>query len=162
MSIGIRAIGAVILLCASLFIGRAYERYLNRRLESARELLRMLSHIRDKINAFLCPQGELLSDFESEALESVGFIKKIRGGAGLSEAYRASSFSFSEEMRRALDSYFADFGKRYKADELARLDIVRGMLEKYVNDEEARTPKDIKIAKTLIGAMALGVSILMI
>lgn len=162
MSIGIRATGAVILLCASLLIGRAYERYLNGRLESARELLRMLSHIRDKINAFLCPQGELLSDFESEALERVGFMKKIRDGAGLSEAYRASSFSFSEEIGPTLDSYFADFGKRYKADELARLDIVRGTLEKYVNAEEARTPKDIKIAKTILGALALGVSILMI
>ena len=162
MSFSIRAFGAVILICVSVATGRAYENYAERGLLEARELLRMLLHIRGKINAFLCPQSELLSDFGSDVLERVGFIGRIKEGAGLADAYKASGFSFPKEMTLTLESYFSDFGKRYKTDELARLDAVAGVLEKYVNLEESRLQKDVKIVKTLLGAAALGVAILMI
>ena len=162
MILSARVIGALILLCASLFVGRAYEKHLDGRLGEAREVLRLLLHIREKISSFLCPQGELMSDFKSEILESVGFIGKIRDGKGLYDAFRDTNFSFSEDIIEILRSYFSEFGKRYKSDELARLDSAVRSLEGYVKSEEEKLPKDVKIAKILLFAAALGISILMI
>ena len=162
MSLGTRALGAVILLCASLFVGRAYEKYLEGRLSEAREILRMLLHMREKINAFLCPQRELLSDFRSDILERVGFLGKIRGGIGIYEAFMDTKFSFACEIYETLSAYLSGFGKRYKSDELARLDSTVRVIDGYVKREQEQLPKDIKIAKTLLGAAALGIVILMI
>jgi hypothetical protein len=49
-----------------------------------------------------------------------------------------------------------------KTDELARLDSAVRSLEGYVKSEEEKLPKDVKIAKILLFAAALGISILMI
>ena len=103
-----------------------------------------------------------MSDFKSEILESVGFIGKILDGKGLYDAFRDTNFSFSEDIIEILRSYFSEFGKRYKSDELARLDSAVRSLEGYVKSEEEKLPKDVKIAKILLFAVALGISILMI
>ena len=154
--------GAAMLLVVSVYLGRTYERYCERTLAEMSEILRMLSHIRGKICAFLCPQSSLLSDFYSDALTDAGFLCKVRDGATLKDAFEGSKLSLSRHDKRALGAYFADFGKRYKSEEISRLDEIYRTLDESFKSERERVPKDVKIAKTLLIAASLGISVLMI
>ncbi len=157
-----KLLGACVLLVSSILIGRIYESYCERRLLELSEILRMLAHIRSKISSFLCPQSLLLSDFESEVLEESGFLRAVGEGKTLADAYKASRLLISKKDGRALEAYFAELGKSYKDEELSRLDRVYRELDESFKCESERVPKDVKVAKTLLTAAALGISVLMI
>ncbi len=162
MSIAYRAAGAAILLFLSVFIGKAYEKYCERALSETKELLRMLLHMRGKISTFLSPQSGLLSDFESEVLSSTGFLVAVQEGKTLFDAYGGSRFAISKEQKRAFLRFFSEFGRGYKSEELSRIDSLYRETSEELKKERERTAKDIKIAKTLLIAAALGISVLMI
>lgn len=158
----VRFAGVLMILFSAILGGREYERFVRKRSAEEEGFIALLLHIRAKVECFLSVSGELVTDFENEALMSVGYL----GGEAASASerfYRAlPKLSISEEAKNILNSFFNSFGKEYKGGTLSLVDRTRESLERYVDSERDIREKNIKIFRTVLAALALGVVILLI
>ena len=106
----VRFAGVLMILFSAILGGREYERFIRKRSAEEEGFIALLLHIRAKVECFLSVSGELVTDFENEALMSVGYL----GGEAASASerfYRAlPKLSISEEAKNILNSFFNSFG----------------------------------------------------
>lgn len=164
MSLPLRlGIGAIILIGA-LAISREYSAFYRRRIAQTDGFVALIIHIEGAISERLASGKGLVAGFSDEALSSLGFLESVRSGATLHDAFlgcrRASVISREVSMR--LERYFADFGRYYKERELSRAATCVEELERLLERERADMPKNVKLARTLLVAFALGVLILIV
>ena len=164
MSFYIKIVGGLILLACAFLIGKAYESYAFRAISEYEAFLSMLGHIKNKINCFLMTTCKLLCDFESGPLEESGFLPKLREGKRMSEAFEDASarLAISKEAKKLLSVFFEELGVGYKDEELNRISGVERELSSILSREREEMPKNVRIAKTLLLAAALGILILII
>ena len=153
-----------ILPLAALIIGRGYSVYVDRRIAECEELCELLIHIRARVGCFLSPVSEMLSDFHSDRLSELGFVREVCDGRGLSEAYEniAPRLSVSEEVRRVIGGFFESFGRGYRDETLSEIDYARESLEKILERERVELDKSVRLTRSILLLVSVGLIILLI
>ena len=159
-----RIILLAILPIAALMIGRGYSAYVDRRIAECEELCELLSHIRARVECFLSPVSEMLSDFHAKRLCELGFIREVCEGSGLYEAYRGieGRLSVSDEVRRVIGGFFEGFGKGYRDQTLRETDYARESLERILERDRAELDKSVRLTRSILLLVSVGIIILLI
>ena len=150
------------ILILALVSGKAYERHTARSLTQLSELVRAMRHIRGRIATYLSPRSELFSGFESDELERVGFLSRIRDGKGLKSALEESGLLIPKDAVRCAAELFDGLGRGYKGEVLALADSVIGECEAILSRERESSPRDTRVVKTLLSCGALALIILIL
>ena len=159
-----KLIGALLTLSSAAVIAAKYSEHLSERAAVVRGFCELLLHIKTRISVYLLPPSELTVGFHSEALERAGFLSLCRECGTPAEAYfkMKKHLPVSKEAARALDGYFSAFGTTYK-DELLRLsDATYALLLCECERLDTELPREKKLSRTVILAIALGAVILFI
>lgn len=164
MSFIFKLFGAALLLFAAAKISRKYSEYVSYRASLSRAFSELLLHIKNKISVYLAPPSELVSGFSSEILSESGFISLAKELGSPKKAYGAlaDSLSLSPGAKRILDSYFDSFGSAYKEGLLKATEAAEAALRREAEKEEEELPREKKLARTVIFAVALGIIILFV
>lgn len=157
-------IGAALLLFGALAVSKLYASYVNARLREHIEYLAFLKHVRSKISCYLLPISDAAEDFHSDVLVRNGFLKSLREGVSVKEAYeRTRECSFlSAEFDRLLLELFSNFGEGYIDAEMKNMDYTIERLSKECERQRAECQSKIKLTGTLVFAAALSFIILML
>ncbi len=163
MSSFLKFTGAVMALFAALFFAREYAAFIKRRTGLCQGFLKMLEHIRFKIDCFLTPEGELLLDFDDPALSECGYLPLARE-IGVNSAYAEceSSLSLPEKVKSLLSPFFSDFGREYREGTLRQIDSAISQLRSYITQMQQENERSVKLVYTVSAAAALGIVILLI
>ncbi|MBQ8414438.1 MAG: hypothetical protein IJX58_04245 [Clostridia bacterium] len=156
--------GAAMLMLGAIFISRAYEGYLNRRIAEYRGLIALLSHAEGKISRFLSHGCELWRDFSDEALEKCELLKHLREGVDLKEAFEMvkDKMSLSKNASARLTERLSSLGRGYKDSELSLLSSIKEHLTAEMNSESEEAEKNIKVVRALLLGGALAMAIMVI
>lgn len=163
MTYVLKLCGSALLLLGALYVSREYEKSLANRWELCSGFVDLLAHIRRKIDGYLTPPSQLLDGFYSAALEGVGYIAKARD-VGISAAYfeLSKTLPLEKKAKECLGAFFCDFGKDYREGTVRALDAALGGLRDHLKTLGAENEKNLKLARTLCVAAALGIIILLI
>ena len=159
----IRIAGAVFVLAGTLFAVGEYEKLLVRRAEICNGFIALLSHIRRRIDGYLASASGLLEGFECSALDAYGYSERARE-IGVGEAYFEfeKAFPLTDKLKKSLSGFFHSFGKDYMSGTLKALDVTLDEIKALERALSAENEKNLKVARTLALAAALGVIILLI
>ena len=159
-----KLLGIAAALFAAAVVSRRYSEYITLRAELTRGFSELLMHIKNKISVTLAPPSELIEGFESEPLSRVGFISRTRELGSPKEAYRdmSRSLPLSEGTRRVLDGYFSGFGGVYFGELIRLTEAAHSSLAEIAEAECRTLPREKKLSRTVIFAVALGAVILLI
>ncbi|MBR4186167.1 MAG: stage III sporulation protein AB [Clostridia bacterium] len=114
--IWIRTAGAVLLLAASIGFGAANIRAERNRLRELDALLRLVRDIRENIEHFSRPLGEIWARFDDPVLEAAGFLTLLRQ-AGMERAVRESPLT--ADVRTVLGPFASSLGRGYREEQIA-------------------------------------------
>ena len=156
--------GALAVILGVYMIWREYASYLDRELLYCRAFLDALVDYREKMKCYLKPLVAWAFEYSDEQLLSVGFLGAIREGKNVSLAYLESSEHcyLPNKVDNVLESLFSHLGEGYLETELENLDAAILKLDaeaKRMTDELSQRKK---VAGALLGALAVGVVILVI
>lgn len=159
-----KLLGALAALFSAAVVSRRYSEYITLRAELTRGFSELLSHIGSRVSVYLAPPSELMRGFKSDALSRVGFISLAEELGSPREAYFEISkrISLSEGTRRVLDSYFASFGGVYLHELIRLTEAAHRSLSEISEAELSALPREKKLSRTVIFAIALGAVILLI
>lgn len=157
-------IGAFAVILSVFMAWRCYCSYLFDELSHTRVFLRALRSCRERMKCYLAPPSEWARDYDDELLRTSGFLGAVEDGEGLLAAYRSSKdkWCITDECDGVLDGCFSRLGEGYLDTEL---EVVESAIEG-MEREERRLSEDIsrrkRVAGALLGALAVGVVILII
>ncbi len=164
MSWTLKLVGAALVLGAAAVVSKKYARHLRLRAELTRGYAELLGHIKSKISAYLAPPSELIVGFECDSLERVGYLAAARESGTPVKAYFdvRERCPLEAESLRLLDGYFRGFGKNYKDDLVRITEEVRGELDARASRLFEELPREVRLSRTVIFAIALGAVILLV
>ena len=156
--------GAVLLVLAAFYIWREYVSFLNKGTSELGAFVRLIEHMKDRMECYLETPLEWARDFSSDELEQIGFLGEIRNGRDMNSAYVACSgnLSIGNEAKSVLSGLFSHLGEGYLGTEIG---IIKASLDKLKKMEEtARVEKvnKTKAAGAMIGAVSIGAIILVL
>ncbi len=156
--------GAAIVLASAASLSRRYCEHLTYRVELTQGFSELLLHIRNKITVFLAPPSELIAGFGNESLTRSGFVALCEELGSPKDAYLEirNGLPLSSETRRILDGYFDAFGAAYKDELIKSTETAAAALEKETALALGELPREKKLSRTVIFAIALGAIILFI
>lgn len=156
--------GLFLIAIAALLLCRRYGAYAERRVAETRGFLNLLRHVRGRIASFLEPLPRAVRGFSDGALESLGFLTRLREGEALPEAYLAvmGKCSLSKEVRRLLEDTLCALGRGTRDETVSYVDGRISELSELLAAEEVELERSVKLTRTLICAAALGIVILFI
>lgn len=157
-------IGAFAVILGVFMSWRGYCSYLKEQLLFTKAFLDALKDYREKMKCYLKPLVAWAFEYSDEQLLSVGFLGAIREGKNVSLAYLESSEHcyLPNKVDSVLESLFSHLGEGYLETELENLDAAILKLDaeaKRMTDELSQRKK---VAGSLLGALAVGVVILVI
>ena len=160
----IKCIGALFVLVGALVISGAYSRYYTKSVEECKQLLSFIREIREDISSFLLPQSKLGKRASRYPCDGNPFFSALARGQTLADAYEESAdrMNVPEGFKRVLSELFSRLGRSYASEEAARIDSAVASLQQELNELEERAIKDVKCARTVILAVALGAVILLL
>ena len=112
----IRAAGALLLLAASIGFGAANIRAEKNRRRELDAILRLVRHIRENIEHFSRPLGEIWARFDDPVLDASGFLAVLRR-EGMEAAVRKSTLT--ADVRAVLSSFASSLGRGYREEQIA-------------------------------------------
>ena len=148
----------------SIFAGREYNRYVERRIGELDGFVAFLNHAKSEISMYLTPAKRISRGFQNEILERLGFLSAIESEGNISRAFLScyGGLSIGKEAKELLSEFFSEFGQGYREQELARIDRFRSDLEKILERDREELPKNARMVSTLLLAGALGIFILLL
>ena len=159
-------IGATLVVGCAIFISRAYGAFAERRKAETEDFYLFILHIKGEVSRFLSKPERIFRSFESEALDSVGFLapENLTGEAPFSSAYGAvrDRLSVSYSTDKILSEFFSGFGRDYRDGELKRCDAYAEELSRLWAREEGELLKSLQVTRAVLAAAALGIVILLI
>ena len=156
--------GVFLIAIAALLLCRGYGAYAERRVAETRGFLQLLRHVRGRIASFLEPLPRAVRGFGDDALESLGFLPRLREGESLPDAYLAvrGKCSLGKEVRELLEDTLPGLGLGTRDETVSYIDGKICELGELLTAEEGELERSVKLTRTLICAAALGIVILFI
>ncbi|MBO5316369.1 MAG: hypothetical protein J6B48_08075 [Clostridia bacterium] len=163
MSEIIKALGIGLILLSAFLFSSEYEKKIKHSERLSEGFLSLTEHIRRQINCYLTPPSELIRNFSNDALFEIGFID-LAEKEGLGAAYKSlkDDMPLCEAVKKELTSLFKSLEREYKDGAVRALDSAAASLKECLAKEREENKKDLKVARTLVTAAALGVVILII
>lgn len=157
-------VGAAVIVASALLIVRAYAAYLKRSEGACQGFIDFLKMMRGRISCYLEPMDVWVADFRCDSLEVGGFLRELRGGARLSDAFESSrqAYYLPADVEEALTEYFSSSGSGYIDGELRALESCLARLEEGVGAHQARNEKNKKAVTAVTLAVAMGLVLLML
>ncbi|MBQ8370669.1 MAG: hypothetical protein IJY35_11890 [Clostridia bacterium] len=115
-----KAVGALILIAASLIYGRQKVLEERRKLRLTEALCDLVKQIGDNIDHRLRPLPEIFRTYRNEALEECGFLKSVRE-TGLREAWESRSAYFrmlDGKVSEQFSAFCLEIGRGYREEEV--------------------------------------------
>ena len=164
MSAYVKLAGAALLLIFSLYVGREYTRYVEKRLSALRGVIALVAYARGRIEGFLTPKEGLWRDFNNEADALAPFFALINEGVCPPDAFnmKKDDLPLSREAKKILADFFSALGRGYKESELLLCRKTEEALTRIYTLEEAELPKNAKAVRVILLAVSLGVMILLL
>lgn len=153
----------MLLICA-LFVGREYNRYIERRIGELFGFVAFLNHAKGEISMFLTPTAEILRGFKNDSLDKLGFISEAGKTGSLGKAFSECEerASIGKEAKQLLAECFSGFGQGYREQEITRIEHYVGSLGKILETERDALPKNARMVSALLLAGAVGIFILLL
>lgn len=157
-------LGAFAIILAVFMAWRCYSLYLGDELSHTRVLLRALRSYRERMKCYLESPSEWARGYDDELLEASGFLGALKGGESLLAAYKSTKdgLYITGACDEIIEGCFERLGDGYLDTELEVMESAIGGVE----CEEKRLSEDIsrrkRVAGALLGALAVGVVILII
>lgn len=164
MSYLIKGVVSALLAIICALVIRGYGGYMKKRLTESGELLRLCETIRKSIATRLLTPREALSGVSGLSPATERFRALVASGSPLGEAFAevSGALSVSPATRDMLSEYFGSFGKGYLDDEVRCADELIGRFREQLLREELAAEGELKVAKSVIIAVTLGIIILII
>ncbi len=152
----IRAAGAVLLLASAAGLGTVNIRAEKRRQRELDALLSLVRDIRENIEHFSRPLGEIYDRFEDPLLASSGFLTRLRQ-AGMETAVRESEGAVGEAERAVLLSFASSLGRGYQEEQIALCRYTEEKLAGIAESLAKSAPDRERLWRTLpvLGALSL-------
>lgn len=125
-----------------------YRREEGRRLAEHRGLLRLVTHLRDRLAVAPLPLDEIYATFHDESLSRAGFLKRLETD-GLAAALDAKLLHLSAEELRPVREYAAALGTRPYAEEKKKTEELCHLLSSLVTERETAFPTRTRLVGTL-------------
>lgn len=160
----LKIIGICILIFTICYISKTLSDKRRRALSVYEELSRFLHFVKRSIGCYLMPLRDIAVGFDSELLDSYGFLALIRDGACGIDALEKSGLCgvLDAESSRLLSTFFSSFGSGYLDEELRLVSSVLEELDEKVAFERRRTPERVRLFGTLGAAASLALLILIL
>lgn len=157
-------IGAVALIIAAFMIWREYCLFLDAQLGLCRAYIRALSDLKEKMKSYLTPIRDWAREYDDGLLSECGFLGAIREGGGVREAYLSSTMRdrLPEGADEKLISLFSRLGGGYLEGEVESLDGTISGLAAIELEASGERIKRKRAVGALIGAVVLGIVIMII
>lgn len=152
------------MMLASLAVIKGYREYIARRISEQESFISMLSHMEGKINRYLTPIVESLSDFIDDNLTRIGFFERMADGDSVYDAFNnvSAKLSVGEETKETLSETFGALSGRYKDEVLKKLREGISRLEGILSLEREELSKKERVASVVLVAAVLGIFILLV
>ena len=160
----LKYIGAAAIAFAAVMLGRLYRGYVMAARAEEEGMLGLLLHIKGQVGCYLSYGDGLVRGFRCAALSDCGFLEALADGRAFSEAFELCEEKMysSEAVKEIMLDFCNNFGKGYRDAEMSRLSDVCERLRRAVEKSIAEQEKNLRVARTLIAAAALGIIILLI
>ena len=140
-------------LLASLFL---YAREEKRRVSEYRGLVRLVSHLNDRLTAAPRPLPEIFSEFEEDALKRTGFLDVLQR-ADLTAALVDGGLHLSGEELQPFTEFAAELGSRLYIQERQKTEELLHHTSEVLRQTEADFSRKRRLAATMFftGGMLL-------
>ena len=159
MTVQVFGFGLLILSAISLSVSLI--RRANQRLSELEELCRLISHIRNNIEAFMMPLSDIFRSFEPHQ-DAVKEFLSMAEHNGFQYAADHAQLSVGGEGKRILGEFAEKIGAGYREDELRLCTYTLNMMNELLNAEKDEHSKRLKLYKTLPVMSALSVALLLL
>lgn len=148
----IKTIGAVLLLCITVYLCVAFTWNEARRLRQLEGLLLLLRTVRGQISCFRTPVDRIYASFENEALERCGFLPALRQTGDFTQALEAVGprLLMPEEEARLLSSFGLELGGTYRDEQVAACDYYISELENCFARRREERPRRLRLGRSLL------------
>ena len=159
----IKYLGIGAMAITSLWIGRGYSAYADRRLGEMRGLSALILHMESRLGHTLDYGAELYRGFSDEFLEKCGFLPLLGEGKQLNDAFleAKSSMILPSEVESLTEKLFSSFGRGYKDQEIERLRMARVELDKEISVSAEALEKNKRVVNALLFGITASGAILM-
>lgn len=160
----LRWVGTVLVVSIFIFVGKGYSEFMRRRIDECESFLLLMKRIKGEIGRFLSTPSEIFSNYEDENLKRLGFLELQRSGKSLGECFELcrKRLSLPSEIKDRLGEFFSRFGENYKDGEISQIEYYVDEIEPLLNEERRALPDRIRLVKTLVAAISLGLIILIL
>lgn len=157
-------LGAVMLAAATFVLWREYAAYLKKGVDELSGFLAFIRNMKERMECYLELPADWAGGFRSPELEGSGFLFYVREGMDVGEAYEKceNSLCICDEAKDALRALFDRFGEGYLDTELS---FIKSSIEKLSEIEASlkiENGNKIKAVGAMLGAVAMGIVILVI
>ena len=148
----------------AFFLSRSYTAYLKRRVREGECFLSLTERIESMISCYLSPIKDIFSGFECEESAVMDFVRRVRDGARLRDAYfeAEGGLAVGREGKKILAELFSTLGCGYKDGSVGLVASARAEFEKYLGGEREECEKNSRLAAALLLGGALGILLLLI
>lgn len=154
----IKILGCVFVAVSGFAVSYILNRRVGASLRVAEGWERLLARIKNEIECFSLPIGEILSRTEPSLLRQCGYVGKD-APRGLSELLEHTAFA-DGEIGRIATRFVSEFGRCYKNEQVGRCDYFFALIEERRKKLASELPSKRKLNVTLSLAVSLGVIIL--
>lgn len=157
----IKFIGISIILISALLIFAEIKKRADLCIKQCEETMRLIRHIRVRLECYLSPISELCAGFKSDVLSECGI---------LSEEKICSKDCFLNDnrilmpmqIREMLYSYFNDVGSSYMESEISKIKELEASIDSSLKEFVKEMPRRVKCYGVMTVSLALGITILLI
>ena len=150
-----RIIGALLILCSSVFIAYGAVFKIQTTLQATSALRFVMEQVKNLIECYSLPIGQIFKRIDPSVIEACGYKGKALP-TDLSELAE-NSVVLDKESREIFLAFAKDFGKGYRKDELSRcsmfLERMRSREQKLSKETEKK--KRVIMAISICGALAV-------
>ncbi|MBQ9084627.1 MAG: hypothetical protein IJY24_03130 [Clostridia bacterium] len=155
--------GAAAVLGIAVLVSICYREYRNRLIRELDSLCEMLKDLHMSLAMYSKPLRSWAQGYKNELLEEVGLLPRLRAGGSIAEAFdKASPLRISGEGRALLEECFANLGRGYIEDEIARTREVLARLEKIRTSEREQAKRAMRAATAISMGLASGAVIVLL
>ncbi len=140
----LRTVGFVLLFGVSCLVSLEMLRHQKRVITHTEALCRLVRYIKENIDLFMTPVGNILSEYSDEVMENCGFSEAVRQ-SGLADAMHKGHLCLSDESRRAFCDFADSLGTSYRAEEVNRCTYFESVLSRSAELEKEKLEKNKKL-----------------
>lgn len=133
----------------------------NRKILQLEGLCSMISYIKNNIDSFMRPVGDIVNSFEGYG-ETLSSFMELARTHGLAAASESDVLSIGEDAYRILRDFSRQIGCGYKEDEIRLCTYCYNTMQDILNREREDIRKKMKMYKTLPVMSAMSVVLILL